>query len=102
MIFFVIRRLRYVLLIVSYSDHLLAAEHRLGRGSDMAAAEGKDGEGGAPVVPPTIAVAAVIGCGLLGGRICLELASVGVSVRVYDRGMGPKDVANKMREFERE
>ena len=68
----------------------------------MAGAEGKDGEGGAPVVPPTIAVAAVIGCGLLGGRICLELASVGVSVRVYDRGMGPKDVANKMREFERE
>ena len=52
---------------------------------------------------PTILCTAVIGCGLLGARISLELASGGVrEVRVFDRGMQPEDVALKIAELEEE
>ena len=66
---------------------------------DMAAAreEGPPESGEDP-----IDTVAVIGCGFLGARISLELASVGLTVRVFDRGMGPRDIAARMAEFEDE
>ena len=43
---------------------------------------------------PPFDVAAVIGCGFLGARIALELASQQVEVRVYDRSSSASEVCS--------
>ena len=61
------------------------------------AAEGKD-EATRPVRSgPPFEIAAVVGCGFLGARIALELASQQVQVRVYDRSTPASEIQSKIR-----
>lgn len=46
--------------------------------------------------------AAVIGCGILGSRISLELASLGINVNVFDRGLRADQVIFKLNELQDE
>jgi len=72
-----------------------AAEEADALGDD--AAEGKD-EATRPVRSgPPFEIAAVVGCGFLGARIALELASQQVKVRVYDRSTPASEVQSKIR-----
>lgn len=69
-------------------------------GAKGAAAEGKDDDATRAMRSgPPFEVAAVIGCGFLGARIALEIASQQVQVRVFDRSTPAEEIQGKIREL---